>query len=215
LPGLLRSPGLTYSYFTSETVQITAPTTGVVRCGDNYLYFYSRARLRRAGPSGPSRTCPVGAASTWGCAETIARVPRRGRPGCRGSLAVAGGQLSPLPLARQRTGAGRCPHRRDPAPAASAATHRNAPRVAAPARAAGSSSRAGHPVAAKTPHQGRSGLRPPRPLLRRRRPLTEIFPGKIGAYREAEGVWDSTVGTAKRIGASWRWRETVPLSDGR
>jgi hypothetical protein len=54
----------------------------------------------------------------------------------------------------------------------------------APARAAGRSSRAGHPVAAKTRSQGRCGLRPPRLLLRKGRPLTGSFPGKIGAYRE-------------------------------
>jgi hypothetical protein len=66
------------------------------------------------------------------------------------------------------------------------------------------SSRAGHPVAAKAPRQGRSGLRPPRPLLRKRRPLTAGFPGKIGTYREDEGEWPTS--TQQVRPASWPQR---------
>src|SRR6266568_1327760 len=61
----------------------------------------------RAGPSGPAPTLSIGAWITGGVREQSS-VPRRWRPGWRGSLAAVGRQLGPLPLARQRTGAGRC-----------------------------------------------------------------------------------------------------------
>jgi len=45
------------------------------------------------------------------------REARRQRQGAKGALAVGGRQPGPLPLARQRTGAGRCRHAVSPAPA--------------------------------------------------------------------------------------------------
>ena len=42
-------------------------------------------------------------------------------------------------------------------------------------------------------HQGRYGLRPPRPLLREGRPLTAGFPGKIGTGREDGQEWSIAV----------------------
>jgi hypothetical protein len=96
----------------------------------------SRARLRRARPSGPSR-----APGAW-ARESPKGMHARGEgaaplaAGCRGSLTAVGRQLGPLPLARQRTGAGRCRRVRSPAPAA----RRSSPLrtlATAPARAAG------------------------------------------------------------------------------
>ncbi len=49
------------------------------------------------------------------------------------------------------------------------------------------SSRAGHPVAAKAPGQGR-GLRPASLRYAPGKPLTASFPGKIGTYREDGAV---------------------------
>jgi len=98
----------------------------------------SRARLRRARPPGPGWALSVGALIT----EAECVNDRGARPvaaGSGGTLAAGGRQLGPLPLARQRTGAGRCRnaacpgHRPHPAPAVRAW-------VTAPARAARPSS---------------------------------------------------------------------------
>jgi len=97
------------------------------------------------------------------------------------------GQLGPLPLARQRTGAGRCPHRRYPAPATSPATRRNAPRgdrackiglavLLAP----------GIVPPRKDQNQGRSSS-----LRCGRSTLILIFHGKHGTYQEDGGGDDS------------------------
>src|SRR5215469_7588901 len=56
------------------------------------------------------------------------------RPGWKGARAAGGRQPVPLPLARQRTGAGRCRHAVTPAPARGG-PRRHAPPVTAPARA--------------------------------------------------------------------------------
>ena len=81
-----------------------------------------------------------------------------------GALAAGGGQPGPLPLARPRTGAGRCPPRRYPAPRRST-PRRNAPWAAALASWPGRSSRAkctdrrtkGHSRRAGTPRIVRVG----------------------------------------------------------
>jgi hypothetical protein len=111
--------------------------------------------------------------------EREARHRGSGKGGTRGCWAAVWPAASSA-VAHRR---GRLPPRRRP---------RTRPLAVPPSRTpgdrlqerAGRSSRAGHPVAEKAPCQGRSGLRPPRPLLRRRRPLTASFPGKIGTCRK-------------------------------
>jgi hypothetical protein len=146
----------------------------------------SRAPLRRATRTAPARfqaqreRSPkegVGQTRLLALAAEVA-----------GNLAVDGGQLGPLPLAQQRTGAGRCRHRRHPHPAAASA-RRHAPAAPAPARTAGVVLRARHPVTGEDHHQGRAQKRIP--LLRSGRPLTLIFPGENRHQSGGRGSLDS------------------------
>ena len=112
------------------------------------------------------------------------RGPAAGGRGGRGSLAAGRRQPGSAPQARGRTGAGRCRHAVSPAPARLAVPAVTHPGDRARQEQPGCPPAPGILVAAKAPSQGRSGLRPPRPLLRKRKPLTASFPGKIGSYRE-------------------------------
>jgi hypothetical protein len=109
-------------------------------CCDNFCTA-SRARPWRARPSGPGRACAMGAGSPLG---VVLEGPggRRRRLGLRGSLAVVRRQRGPPP---QRRGArrGPLPPRRSPAPATRPGHPPSRTPVAAPAQAAGPSSRAG------------------------------------------------------------------------
>ncbi len=107
---------------------------------DNFLYQRLQGhalRARRAAQPWPgswewARGSPRGVRERDEGAAPLAA-------GVAGSLAGMGRQLGPLPLARQRTGAGRCRRAVTPHPPPGG-PHRYAPRVAAPARAAGPSS---------------------------------------------------------------------------
>ena len=87
----------------------------------------------------PGRPAPAGSKHGRGVTEGerwTGERSRRRRPDGTGNLAAGGRQPGPLPLARQRTGAGRCRSAVSPAPAAGG-PRRHAPPVTAPARAAG------------------------------------------------------------------------------
>jgi hypothetical protein len=125
-----------------------------------------------------------GRGGTRGCVERSGECRAVGGRGC-GESRRCGAAALPAASALGTHGAGRCrsavtPH---PSPAwPPAVTHS----VAAPARAAGPSSRAGHPVAAKARSQGH-GLRPRPSAFAPGRPWTASFPGKIGTCRADGG----------------------------
>jgi hypothetical protein len=141
-------------------------------------------------PRGPPRALSTDADHR---AEQVASGrPAVGGRGGRG-LAVGRRQPGPPPLARPRTGAGRCRHAVSPAPArlrSPAATH---PSVIVPARV----SRAVLPRRAilsprKLPVKGAATAASLR--CAPGRPLTASFPGKAGTCREArEGSMGVTV----------------------
>jgi len=140
---------------------------------DNFLYEeLSRARPSGA-PGGPPRPgSEHGRGSPRERASGRAGGPPPGA-GVEGALGAGRRQPGPLPLARQRTGAGRCRHAASPAPARQAVpavTHPQWPRLQ---ELAGRSSRARHPVAAKAPSQGRAHGRVP-PLRSGQTPDSEL-----------------------------------------
>ena len=156
-------------------------TTGVV---DVVTTFFTSSRARPAGaPSGQLRR---GSERERGSPEgerVNGREARRRGQGWKGHPSAGGRQPGPLPLARQRTGAGRCRHAVSPAPARRRSSPSRTP-VTAPARA----SRAVLPRRAtltprKDHHQGRAEGASPAAMAQAP-PLTLIFHGKTGTYRE-------------------------------
>jgi len=140
----------------------------VVRCGEDFPYVFKGTPYGRA--KRPASARP----SAWARGSPEKKRGLSGRPavvaGVEGVLAAGRRQPGPLPLARQRTGAGRCRHAVSPAPA----RRRSPPsrtRWPRPQEQPGGPPAPGNPVAAKAPSQGRYGLQPPRPLLCRGRPL--------------------------------------------
>jgi hypothetical protein len=115
-------------------------------------------RARRAARPEPSSE--HGRGSPSGGAEERAGGPPPGQ-GWNGPLAAGGRQPGPPPLARQRTGAGRCRHAVSPAPARRRSPPSRTPQWPHLQALAGQSSRAGHPVAAKAPSQGHAVRRVP------------------------------------------------------
>jgi hypothetical protein len=108
------------------------------------------------------------------------------------------GQPGPLPLARQRTGAGRCPHHRYPASAASPATRRNAPcgdRACASGQAVLPAPGIVKPR--KDHNQGRTSS-----LRCGRSTLILIFHGKSGAYQGGRKIIDSSASNGSGVTVS-------------
>lgn len=134
---------------------------------------YSRARLRRAGAVLPRRGSCSGRGQHAGVSWTIGKVPRRRPPGSWGVSPLWDGSLARRLRARTH-GAGRCrravtPH---PPPALSpAVTHSPGwPRLREPP---GRPPAPGILPSCKDHQQGHCGLRRPRRLLRKRRPLPD------------------------------------------
>lgn len=142
---------------------------------DNFLYVFKGAP-RRAGPSGPSRESWPGARVIRGKRWTGEDVPPL-RAGPRGLSPRGGGGLARCLSAGGAHGAGRRRRAIAPHPAAAG------PAVTHPGDRACQGGRAVLLVPGILPpeqdhSQGRSGLRPSRRLLRKRRPLTVILSGK-------------------------------------
>jgi len=154
------------------------PDLDLILTCDNFLYegLQGTPSARRA--TRPSRARAVGAGNTRGCVLDGWEGRAVGGWGRRESRRRGGGSLARR-LSAGAHGAGRCrraviPH---PPPARPpAVTHPRWPRLH---KRSGRPPRAGHSVAAKARRQGRYGLRPSRRLLRKRKPLTAGFPGKI------------------------------------
>jgi hypothetical protein len=117
------------------------------RCEDFLHNHQGRAlRARQAASLG---TAPSLSADHQAEERAMEREDRRRGQGWRGIRPLVGGSLAPLPLARQRTGAGRCRHAVSPAPARWRSPPSRPPPVTAPAKPTRRSSRAGQPNAAQ------------------------------------------------------------------
>ena len=144
----------------------------------------SRARLRRAKPSGPSRVQTRKARAHRGVARGGVRDHATARRG-RGQLADSGGGGLPRPDGREPSGRGAAIRSARPYPQA-ASPRRNAQPMAATAQTGRAVLLAPGILSPRKDHSKGRSLRSRR-LLRNRRPLTVIFHGKIRQLSRGRG----------------------------
>jgi hypothetical protein len=154
-----------------------------------FFTIYSRARLRRAGPSGPGRALAIGPSITRGVREQSGGTAPSAAGG--GVSPLWGGSLAPRLQRRSAPARGPLPPRRYPA-SDGGGPRRYAPLMTEPARAAEpSSSRRASCRRAKITLKGAPKDASPAAIAQAP-PLTLIFHGKIRRLSGGRKIIDSS-----------------------